>query len=240
MMANTRFCMTANGPAHLGHLMTILVNYHEAHETGGKFIFRFDDNQRVWKYLLGENAIESYMDLAQVDLDWLGIVPDVWSEQSELLPQAIKLASRLGYEWPDFSFADMPTVEMAGSNIPYYPLTESDTIQHVFDDFIEGVTFCLRGEDLLTEACLYQYFVKKYQLPRVRLGYLRRLDFTGGEVVSKTAGNFKLCAFRDAGIDPQILIKRLAIDCLVDPAKGWRFANVKQWPVLGEWAEDAL
>jgi glutamyl/glutaminyl-tRNA synthetase len=238
-MANTRFVPTLSGALHIGHLMTILVNATEAHDSGGRFIMRLDNSQRVWAWKFDENLRGVFKKMVIEDVEWLGIKVDEWSDQDELMPEVIRLAKHLYYDLPPQPFADMPAAHVAGDPTPFYPYVERFTAEHCLMDFLEEVTLVIRAHDLMTEDCFYRHLVDRLKLPRVQLDYVHRLDFTGSEIVSKTAGNFKLCSFRDAGIDPNLLIKRLAIDCLVDPAKGWRFANVKAAPVLGKWAEDA-
>ena len=43
-MIKTRWNPTINGALHVGHLYSMLVNERFAHEQGGKFCVRFDDN----------------------------------------------------------------------------------------------------------------------------------------------------------------------------------------------------
>jgi hypothetical protein len=56
----TRFNPTLNGYLHLGHVMMCLVNRAEATEHGGKFLVRFDDDQRYWQWLHTPSEIASY------------------------------------------------------------------------------------------------------------------------------------------------------------------------------------
>jgi len=239
-MANTRICITANGEIHLGHVYCALVNQAEAKATGGCFTVRFDDSQRIWKYITGE-AMYQYKKQVITDLLWLGIQPDHWSSQEALMWKTESLASQhLFTALADQPFASFEASRVAGDKTSYYPFCERFTQEHVLMDFIEECALIIRGNDLLTEDCLYRYFVDKYTLPRVELLYLARLQFEGSEIVSKTAGNFKICDFREAGVDPAELIAHLAVDCLVDPAAGWRFANVKARPVLGGWAKEMI
>jgi glutamyl/glutaminyl-tRNA synthetase len=239
MKYSTRFCPTINGPLHLGHLYNILVNVTEAHRSGGKFTIRMDDNTRSWIFKLGIMKIEEFETMLHADLDWLGIYPDKWSKQSELFPEARRLAEELGYRLPLEPFNNFIPPEVIGQNVSYYPMAELYTLQHVLMDYLEEINWCIRGIDLLTENALYGYFCQRFTLQPVRMTYLPRLVFDG-DVVSKTAGKFKLVDFRQMGFDPKTLLVLLGMDCLVDPSHGWQIDNIKPVPILGKWASEVL
>ena len=220
--------------------MMCLVNMAEAQRTGGQFIARFDDTQRCWNYRFTEKQIFEFKFTMQLDLQYFGVDPDRWSAQSDLMHDARALATFLDYDLQPDSFGDLETVEVIGDPIPYYPANERLTAEHVLMDFIEGVNLVIRGRDLLTEAGAYLNLAHRLGLPRTRHIYIPRLDFPG-DVVSKTAGNFKLKDYRMAGLDPQReVIELLAMDCLKDPFGGWFTENVKSRPTLGEWAKKVL
>jgi len=160
MIYNTRFVPTINGPLHLGHLYTILVNQHEAHASGGKFIIRLDDTQPVWNWKLGEQ-VEDFKVLLLEDLDWLGIRPDDLSSQSGLMEDTLNLADYLHYPLPEVRFSYPTGAEVIGQ-AHSYPYAERLTAEHVLMDYLEGVNWCIRGMDLLSEDCLYQHFVAHF------------------------------------------------------------------------------
>ena len=193
MKINTRFNPTLNGPIHLGHLYTSLVNAYEAHTTKGKFILRLDDMQPQWVRKVGTDGVKKlsadyvyqlscFMDidqvLAQSSLQWastVGYIPD--------------FLSRLSYcseQYPDWICE--PTLIM-------FPLNPLLTYQKVVWDFEEGVNWLIRGEELVTEFSLYTYFAELLGYPRVKHSYIPRLR--SGEQyelseVSKTEGTFQL------------------------------------------------
>jgi glutamyl/glutaminyl-tRNA synthetase len=239
MKYNTRFCPTLNGPLHLGHLYNLLVNQAEARRNNGTFTIRLDDNTRSWIWRLGSGPINQFDQMMHIDLDWIGIQPDQWSKQSELYPEARRLAEELGYPLPPEPYDNYYSAEVVGQSVNYYPLAELYTLQHVLMDYLEGITWCIRGIDLLSENNLYTYFNQRFTLRPVRMTYIPRLIFEG-DVVSKTAGRFKLIEFREARIDPKSLVMLLGMDCLIDPAAGWLVDNIKPAPVLGKWASEVL
>ena len=91
MRNTTRFNPTTNGPLHIGHAYTALVNQHEAHASGGKFVLRFDDNTRYWMQKLGGAAAMAKIARGQLeDLEWLGIMPDTVAYQSKMEPEIMR------------------------------------------------------------------------------------------------------------------------------------------------------
>jgi len=238
MISNTRFNPTVNGYLHLGHLYNILVNQAEARRSGGKFIFRFDDSQRYWNWKHGA-SVESFKWQMRDDMEWLGIEPDAWSSQMEMMPQVERLANVLDYRLPTDTFNDYEGIEVVGSTTAYYPANERLTAEHVLMDQIEGITCLIRGMDLITEANAYKITACQFGFMRVRQVYIPRLIFAG-DVVSKTAGCYKVKDFRQAGLTPDEIVSLLEVDCLKDIRAGWNFENIKAMPILGKWAKEAL
>lgn len=236
----TRLVPTVNGWLHLGHLMMALVNQTEARRSGGKFIVRFDDSQRAWNYMYTPAELETFKEGMKTDLGWCGINPDIWSSQSQLMPEVLQLAKFLHYDIPADTYGDLEPIEVVGYSMAFYPANERLTAEHVLMDHIEHINCVIRGFDLITETNAYKILANRLGLWRSRHVLLPRLDFPG-DVVSKTQGNYKLKDYRAAGIDPvEDLIPRLALDCLVDSFAPWTVENIKPRPVLGKWAKEML
>jgi glutamyl/glutaminyl-tRNA synthetase len=238
MQYTTRFCPTINGFLHLGHAFACLINRAEAHRSGGRFGIRFDDTQRAWLWTCGADNIKRYHDGMIEDLEWLGIKPDWWSSQSELMPRVEAFCKFLHYDLPPDTFGDYDPAEAAGVH-HCYPPNKRLTIEHVVMDFLEGCNFVIRGNDLLPEDCLYDVIRREMQLPPVKRYYLDRLYFDGDEI-SKTLGKFKICDFRKAGMKAQDLISDLSGDCLKYDLGDWTIDNIQAKPTLGAWARKAL
>jgi len=238
-MNNTRFNPTVNGPLHLGHLYVILVNENEAERTGGKFYLRYDDTQWSWNYDMGPEAVEKYRQLMRDDLDWLGIQP-IYESQVDMMPRAEELLKNIFDYHPDKEqfFAGSGTI-LAGCEHHFYPYTDRLTVEKVVFDAMEDIGLLIRGMDLITEDCLYKHYCAKLNIREPVTSYLPRL-YTGNSMISKTLGNYKICDYRQAGIDPAIILRKLREDCLADSERGWEFYNVKANPKLGKWAMEAL
>jgi glutamyl-tRNA synthetase len=70
-----RFAPSPTGRIHLGNARTALLNYIFARSQGGGFVLRFDDTDP-------ERSREEFVQAIEVDLEWLGIRPDVTVRES--------------------------------------------------------------------------------------------------------------------------------------------------------------
>jgi glutamyl/glutaminyl-tRNA synthetase len=237
MKYTTRFNPTVNGPLHLGHIYTVLVNLEEARRSGGKFGVRFDDTQRSWNFNLGAEKVREFRDGMIDDLIWLDIPMDYLENQSEMMPKVERLLHEEFAYFPDREhFSITACAELAGCPHHFYPYTERMTAEKAIMDMLEGVTWLIRGMDLITEDALYRHFCAKFLMATPRTTYIPRLE-CGGEI-SKTFGKYRIEQFRKAGYDPEELVDRLAHDCLTAP--GWTVDHIKPQPVLGRWAEEVI
>lgn len=76
MTPTVRFAPSPTGHIHIGNARTALINALTARKAGGRFILRFDDTDT-------ERSRLEYARATEVDLAWLGIVPDFVARQSE-------------------------------------------------------------------------------------------------------------------------------------------------------------
>lgn len=237
MIWNTRFVPTVNGPLHLGHLYLILINQEEARASGGKFTVRFDDTQRSWNYLAGEGKVEEYIEGMKDDLEWIGVRPDVYHRQSEMMEMVDDLLARELHYFPDKQWWSCDQgAELIGCSHHAYPYTDRLTCEKVVMDVIEGVTWMIRGMDLLSEDCLYKHYCAKMLINAPRTTYVPRVAC--GSELSKTAGKYKIRDFRTIGMSASDLLNLLERDCLT--TKCWRVANIKDNPMIGKWADEVL
>lgn len=237
MKFNTRFNPTVNGPLHIGHLYTILVNWTEAKLSGGKFYLRFDDTQIGWNRQLGKIQVEQYKQLIKDDLAWLGIDAEYIS-QAEIMGEVDDLLHGI-FRYtpePEHYFCEVGA-ELAGCQHHFYPYTDRLTCEKVIMDAMIEINCLIRGMDLITEDCLYHHFCHKFGIRSPTTTYIPRLSFDGSHVISKTAGGYKIHQYREAGMKANQLIFNLADDCLIDFRDGWTFKNIKREPTLSEWAE---
>ena len=93
-----RFAPSPTGRIHLGNARTALFNYLFARRHAGRFILRFDDTDL-------ERSREEYAQAIEVDLDWLGIKPDLITRQSQrfaLYEAAAEKLKAMGRLYPCF------------------------------------------------------------------------------------------------------------------------------------------
>jgi glutamyl-tRNA synthetase len=97
-----RFAPSPTGRIHIGNARTALLNWLFAMSTRGRFILRFDDTDR-------ERSRTEYADSIDVDLNWLGIVPDYRCRQSERMALYDAAATKLrdmGRLYPAYETAE--------------------------------------------------------------------------------------------------------------------------------------
>jgi glutamyl-tRNA synthetase len=97
-----RFAPSPTGHIHIGNARTALLNFLFAKKHHGQFILRFDDTD-------AERSKEEYMQAIEVDLAWLGAMPDAVLRQSERFALYAAAAQKLrdeGRLYPCFETAE--------------------------------------------------------------------------------------------------------------------------------------
>lgn len=230
-MITTRFCPSLNGPIHLGHCVTLLMNERFSHSMSGRFFIRFDD---VSYNSLKSGRHKEVMEQQREDIEWLGLQIDEWQKDSSFLGEAkTKLQDanfpllteneRGGY--------DLCQSIRLGNTFLMYPFAPRQTAERVVIDHMTGITHLIRGDDFITEFSYY-HFVSDwmgYDMPEYYC--LPRLESNRGDI-SKTNGGFTLGEFRGNGYTSSDIIAMLEKACLVNPKNGWNFFNFKRSPIL--------
>lgn len=239
MKYNTRFNPTISGASlHFGHLYVAMVNHCEAKRSRGKFIVRLDDTQDVWNFRLGIDNVERFSDVYVEQINQFAPI-DLIEKQSEM-PDMEEIIG----ENP-FLVARIPPPMWEHDQIPdwipyrdliMYPYTPRLTCERVVWDYFEEVNWLIRGEDLVTEYSLYNFFVEALRLPRVMQTFLPRLrSDDGGQLlklnVSKSLGNYRLDdLLPKLGIGG--IYELLCNSCLINPEEGFFVENVKENPMV--------
>lgn len=245
-MASTRFCPTANSPhLHVGHIYLAKINIESAHSTGGRYLCRFDDNQAYWLERFGRERTHEFTLRMKDDLEWLGIVADAYSWESEEEQANIAFinfhAVRGGLDYMESGeYLGFPVPQIKTTDRPY-PYVPRLIALGAAQDAREGVDLLIRGDDLVTSYSLDCYFRRLMGLPLVTHQFVPKLKHRttpdGGlkdlsSPLSKTDGGFAIADYRTAGWKPESVVAMLAESCLIDPASGWTFDNVKPQPIL--------
>ena len=177
MKYNTRFNPTISGPLHIGHLYMVLVNATEAHRTGGKFIIRVDDTQDIWNHWIKKEQRDKYYDEYQKQLSYFVDV-DVWERQSQMLTlEEIMGDNPLLKCLPAPQFCGPATTiewrEDINQRVFQYDLPL--VVEKVIWDYCQKVNLLIRGDDLITEAQLYEHLTSILRIPKVHQIYLSKL-----------------------------------------------------------------
>src|ERR1700730_12156153 len=97
-----RFAPSPTGHIHIGNARTAVLNFLFAKKHHGEFVLRFDDTDQ-------ERSKEEYMQAIEVDLAWLGAMPDAVLRQSERFALYAAAAQKLrdeGRLYPCFETAE--------------------------------------------------------------------------------------------------------------------------------------
>jgi glutamyl-tRNA synthetase len=97
-----RFAPSPTGRIHIGNARTALLNWLFATRERGRFILRFDDTDR-------ERSRAEFAESIEIDLAWLGVVPDLQCRQSGRMAFYDAAAARLreaGRLYPAYETAD--------------------------------------------------------------------------------------------------------------------------------------
>jgi len=198
----TRWNPTTNGNLHLGHIYSLLVNEYFAHDNGGKFIVRFDDESPVAS-MLPDDRRERLIDHQRSDILWLEVEVDEWQIQSEIHHQVLANLELVGYETMIDTAEGchiLPNnVRMFGTGWLPYPYVPQQTAERVMMDHMIGATHLFVGEEFFGEFSLYSYFCEKFNFKIPEFIFLPRLTSKNGDI-SKTCGGYTISEFRGMDI----------------------------------------
>ena len=236
----TRFNPTVNGPLHIGHAYLCLINEFEAHNSGGEFSVRFEDNQPEWVWRFSRTETIRFMNEMIRDLTWLGIKVDHYYHQSKMEEQLEKLWKAVAEDvWIDVACNttfDSPP-ECTNSDFILFPYAPLLIAERVLYDNLTFTTLLIRGNDLQTTFCLYMYFCDIFGVARPRHVYVPQLSIAGEmgllPAINKTSSNFQIKSFREAGMRPDELLYELRQACLIHPNGDWSLSNIKRQPKWG-------
>jgi hypothetical protein len=132
-----------------------------------------------------------------------------------------------------FEYDNLPEWTMY-PDMEMYPYAPMLTLEKVVWDYMEGVRWLIRGEDLISEANLYSFFNDILGLPRVRQTFIPRLKTQqGGELftVSKSFHIYQLCdQIKEYGANT--VLELLKQSCLINPEGEFYIENIKCNPVI--------
>lgn len=230
----TRFNPSTNGNLHLGHVYSLLVNEHFAHDKGGKFIVRFDDESPI-ALAIPEDRRERLIESQRDDILWLGIRVDEWQWQSKLHHKVMANLELVGHEtMKDAGEGQhiLPLVTRTiGTGWVAYPYVPQQTAERVMMDHMIGATHIIRGEEFFGEFSLYSYFCERFNFKTPEFIFLPRLTSKHGDI-SKTCGGYTLIEFRGSGYTAGEVKNLIAKAALYWTPSKWELHNLRPNPQL--------
>jgi len=223
-----RFAPSPTGFLHLGSARTALFNWLYARHTGGKFLLRIEDTDRVRsdnKFL--EEILE---DLKWMGLDWDGELTyqsrrfDVYKKEAEKLLEQGK-AYREG-EAIIFKVEKGEAIEIDDiihgkitfntEEIKDQVLMKSDgspayNFSCVVDDIYLGITHIVRGDDHISNTPKQVLFYRAFGAELPRFGHMPLMMGKDGSKLSKRHGAVSVEEYKGEGFLPEALVNYLLL-----------------------------
>lgn len=218
----------------MGHAYMALINQAVARDSGGGFTVRWDDSHPQYQSMYGKERVAATIESQKRELAWIGIDPDWWVNQSDLMPEVHAELTRLGWQWMDEIYptwgAPAPMYP-TDDRLALYPCSPRLTAEKVVMDHNAGVNLLIRGIDLLGEHSLYTYYCRQWGFPEPFHVYLPRLRGPNGDM-SKSNGGTMLADLRASGYTSEYVRGLLEKACLRHPGNGWVLHNLRAEPHL--------
>lgn len=226
-MIVTRFNPSCNGPLHIGHVMTLLINEQFAHQSSGKFLVRFDD---VTPPMLPKR-VTKIMEAQRRTIEWLDVKVDGWMVESSVLDEVRDRLDKLGHVYVnDFGYHELPIyTRFINTDWKAFPYVPQQTAERVVMDNMSNVTHLIRGEEFALEYSHYRLKCDEFKFHHPQFIFLPRLEGKHGDI-SKTAGGYSVDELRADGYTADDLKDMLANACLSCPQNGWNLYNLKREP----------
>ena len=227
-MVRVRFAPSPSGYLHLGSARTALFNWLYARHTGGKFLLRIEDTDRV-------RSDTKFLEEILEDMKWLGIdwddEPlyqsrrfDVYREKAEKILARGK-AYREG-EAIIFKVEKGRSIELNDiihgkitvntDNIKYQVMIKSDgsptyNFSCVVDDSYLEITHVLRGDDHISNTPKQILFYEALELKLPQFGHMPLILGPDGAKLSKRHGVVSVEEYKKEGFLPEALANYLIL-----------------------------
>ncbi len=202
---NTRIAPSNTGKSHIGFVRTAYINYLAARNTGGKFILRIDDTDKVRSQDIFTQDIIS-------TLNWLGLDFDLTFSQSSRYDRYTQVAKQLIdagkaitidgavclnasftiKSWTDSIAGDINIADDKFDSTKNLVLLRSDGtptyhFASVIDDIDYGIDWIIRGTDHLDNTAKHVYIYDAIGAPLPKFSHIG-LIFYQGKKISKRDG----------------------------------------------------
>jgi glutamyl-tRNA synthetase len=221
-----RFAPSPTGFLHLGSARTALFNWLAARSSGGRFLLRIEDTDKV-------RSEQRFLDEILEDLKWLGLDWDgdlvyqsrrfdVYRRKAEELLAAgrafregeailyrVEPGRKIGYD--DLIHG---RIEVETENIKDQVLIKSDgspayNFSCVVDDADQGITHILRGDDHISNTPKQILFYEAFGLTPPRFGHMPLILGADGAKLSKRHGGVSVAEYKAEGFLPEALANYL-------------------------------
>ncbi len=239
-----RFAPSPTGFLHLGSARTALFNWLAARSSGGRFLLRVEDTDKI-------RSEQRFLDEILEDLRWLGLdwdgEPlfqsrrfDLYREKAEtLIPSG--LAYREGaailyrvIPGRKIAYDDLihGRIEVETENIKDQVLIKSDgspayNFCCVVDDTELGITHVLRGDDHISNTPKQILFYEAFGVSPPRFGHMPLILGPDGSKLSKRHGGVSVAEYKAEGFLPEALANYLIF-------LGWTSPDGREILELGE------
>lgn len=227
-MVTVRFAPSPTGYLHLGSARTALFNWLYARHTGGRFLLRVEDTDRV-------RSDVRFLDEILRDLRWLGLdwdgEPIYQSRRFSLYKKKAEelLAAGKAYREGDaiiYRVEKGRTIEVRDlihgpisvltDDIKDQVMIKSDgspsyNFACVIDDAELAITHILRGDDHISNTPKQVLFYEAFGLTPPQFGHMPLILGPDGAKLSKRHGGVSVEEYRKAGFLPEALMNHLVL-----------------------------
>ncbi len=239
-----RFAPSPTGFLHLGSARTALFNWLAARGSGGRFLIRVEDTDKV-------RSEQRFLDEILEDLRWLGLDWDgeplyqsrrfgIYREKAEALVssgQAYREGEAILFRvipGRKIAYDDLihGRIEVETENIKDQVLIKSDgspayNFCCVVDDTEMGITHILRGDDHISNTPKQILFYEAFGAVPPRFGHMPLILGPDGSKLSKRHGGVSVTEYKDEGFLPEALANYLIF-------LGWTSADGREILELNE------
>jgi glutamyl-tRNA synthetase len=227
-MLTVRFAPSPTGWLHLGSARSAIFNWLAARHSGGRFLLRIEDTDKV-------RSEQRFLDEIIDDLAWLGLSWDgelvFQSRRFDLYrakAEELVAAGKARREGDAVLFPVAPgrtiaytdiihgRIEVATENIKEQVLIKSDgspsyNFSCVVDDSSLGVTHILRGDDHISNTPKQILFYEAFGLALPEFGHMPLILGPDGAKLSKRHGGVSVREYRNEGFLPEALANYLVL-----------------------------
>ena len=227
-MLTVRFAPSPTGFLHLGSARTALINWLYARHTGGKFLLRIEDTDRV-------RSDKRFLDEILADLEWMGLDwdedPVYQSRRFEIYRKEAENILRAGKAYKEgeaiiFKVGKNRVIEV--DDVIHGRITfNTDQIKDqvmiksdgspaynfccVVDDIYLKITHIIRGDDHISNTPKQMLFYEALGLPPPVFGHMPLMMGPDGAKLSKRHGGVSVEEYRKEGILPEAMVNYLML-----------------------------